>query len=127
MKKILLSSLLFFFIICQESNGCFDTLPKKVKDCYSAELEESDTKCCFHEMKCDGIDCRDFNGNFCLEIPIEKTDSDELEQYVKDYYSSWNVYGIKVRCEGDGYDDSDTRNNSFYLKIGLLFMTGLLF
>jgi len=120
MKMILLPTLLFFFFICKtELKECFQIIPTKKEECFSAKLEFNDedkARCCFLEMKCSDKDCP-YNGKFCDEFPNEMTTQEELVDNVKEIYSGWNVYDIKVVCE----------DNYFILKIGLLFVLGLLF
>jgi len=128
MKNILMPVFLFLLIIYkayqEDKDFCFGTKPTSAEACFSANLENSDNKCCYHQMKVTKGNT-DFSGYHCDEFPKGMTDIDEMKKVIlKEVYTDdgFDFYFIKMKCQDYEYGD-----NSSFLKVGLLLVLGLLF
>ena len=117
MKKILFFLLLIFFIKGEQLRCFEDDRPAKIKDCFSRKPMEGN-KCCYAYFDTNGNN----GGRYCYDFGIGKSNAECIEQ-IKDDYKDFKPSNIKVVCEGDPYEE----DHASYLKIGLLFIIGLLF
>ena len=121
MKKFVFLLALIYSMSC---NPCYDLGdPSTANDCISRNSSNKNEICCFQEI----ID-KDKNivdGKECLSI---KDDKEEINKYIQGYTNDMknnhnqNIE-VKVKCT----EDEDAKNNSSYLKIGLILILGLLF
>ena len=120
MKKIFFL-LLIVFIRGGNGRECFtDPKPNSIEECFSREVEDG-KKCCYADFKTTGSN----GGEYCYDFDIG-LDNAQCANVIKDEYGEYNPSDIKVICEGDPIEEKHT-NNTSYLKIGLLFILGLLF
>ena len=120
MKKILFFLLLIVFV--RVDDKCMDSFnPSKKSDCFSVSTSnDQKLQCCFVDFK--SQEYPDHSPS-CYEFEKGKSNADLVEIFKEGYPDATN---IKVICEGDPIEDEHT-NNTSYLKIGLLFILGLLF
>ena len=128
MNKSLFLLLLFllFSFIESGNNGyiCGTYEPNEAKECFSQELKGNKTKCCYFEGIIEGISTQ-----ACEEFPEEYNSQESLLNYIKEtlYRGKGPFINLKAKCEGDKDGATNTPNSPSYLKIGLLFILGLLF
>jgi len=91
--------------------------PAKIEECFS-RIVKNNQQCCYTNLKTSGTN----GGRMCLYFDIGKSNAEYVE-IVRGYYEGWDPHDIKVVCKGDPYEE----DYSSYLKIGLLFIIGLLF
>ena len=122
MIKIVFLLSLIYFISCSDctqyttNNGN----PKKVKDCTSIKSDEN-KRCWFTEFKCLDPSLSDRNANQCNDFDINA----DLSKISADLEESGTIdceMKVNIICSED-----KERNNSSYLKIGVLLILGLLF
>ncbi len=122
MNKILFLLFLFSFIEPEISELCTKILDTyDINECLSAQTSDEGKKCCF----CEG-DVEKVFQQYCYEFPKEMTSQESLQDYYmkETKFTKEDLVNFKIKCE-DG--DTNTPNNPSYLKIGLLFILGLLF
>ena len=121
MIKILFFLLLIVFIRGSDVTCLAQYDPPSKSDCFSlSTTDDSSYQCCFMDFKSND-DADEVPS--CYEFEKGKSNAD-LVEFVKGEYP--DATDIKVVCEGDPIEDEHT-NNTSYLKIGLLFIFGLLF
>ena len=122
MNKLLFLLFLFSFIEPEISDLCKDIWDThNINECLSTKTSDEEKKCCGCEGKIEG----NFQ-QFCVEFPKELTSQESLiDYYIKEWGNTKEeLVNFKIKCEDD---DTNTPNNPSYLKIGLLFILGLLF
>ena len=126
MIKIVFFLSLIYFISCNSNcNDKFgDNSPTKVKDCTSVKADEN-KKCCYYEYK-----CPDYYNTVreCSQLGVNVDIKQEIDNeylYGKEPCDQSELK-INIICN-DEDEDEEERNNSCYLKIGMLLILGLLF
>ena len=122
MNKLLFLLFLFSFIEPEISELCKNILDTyDINECLSAQTSDEGKKCCL----CEG-DVEEVFQQYCYEFPKELTSQESLQDYyIKEGINTEDeLVNFKIKCEDD---DTNIPNNPSYLKIGLLFILGLLF
>ena len=113
MIKIIFLLTLIYFTNCTECDNYLN--PKNAKECIPLQADVN-RMCCLYITKCSNEElksCTQFDKNEDIKTTIQ-----ELESAGKD---SCGDLKIDIICH------EDEVNNSFYLKIGILLILGLLF
>ena len=113
MIKIIFLLTLIYFTNCSECDNY--GIPNNAKECISLQANDN-RMCCLFRTKCSDQDlksCTQFDNNIDIKTYIQELESDEKDKC--------GDIKIDIICH------EDEVNNSFYLKIGILLILGLLF
>ena len=120
--KIILFLLLLYF--CDNENCVRSGSPSKAQDCLSREVDNTENMCCYVNVESSDDEVHPHK---CLEIPKSCSTSKEREDKASELIGDPKQISIKVQCNDEKNGETNTRNSFSYLKIGFLFILGLLF